>query len=118
MVPDAWCRAPDIPGMMNRQGSYLRDGPAARFAVGDRVRARNLNPPGHTRLPRYVRGREGVIEALRGTHVFPDTNAHFRGEDPQPLYTVRFSAQELWGDAARAGDSVSVDLWESYLERA
>ncbi|MFL5297180.1 MAG: nitrile hydratase subunit beta [Phenylobacterium sp.] len=108
----------DIPGIMSRPGSYLRDGPAPRFAVGDRVRARNLNPAGHTRLARYVRGRKGVIEAFRGIHVFPDTNAHFRGEDPQPLYTVRFTARELWGPNANPRDSVSLDLWEPYLERA
>jgi nitrile hydratase beta subunit len=88
------------------------------FAVGDKVRARNLNPVGHTRLPRYVRGRAGVIERHHGPHVFPDSNAHFRGEDPRHLYTVRFTAKELWGEAARARDAVYLDLWEPYLERA
>src|SRR5205814_81171 len=89
--------ASDIPTMMSRPGSYLREGPAPAFAAGDAVQARNIHPPGHTRLPRYVRGRRGVIEAQRGVHVFPDTNAHFQGEHPQPLYTVRFTARELWG---------------------
>jgi nitrile hydratase len=103
---------------LTRQGSYIRDGAAPRFAAGDTVRARNLNPQGHTRLPRYVRGRTGVVEHLNGVHVFPDSHAHGRGEDPQPLYRVRFSARELWGPDASPRDSVSLDLWEPYLERA
>ncbi len=76
------------------------------------------HPDGHTRLPRYARGRTGVIERLHGAHVFPDSNAHGRGEDPRPLYTVRFTAQELWGEAADPRDGVRLDLWEPYLERA
>jgi nitrile hydratase len=100
-------------------GSYIREpAPPPAFQPGDQVRARNLNPTGHTRLPRYVRGRVGVVEARRGAHVFPDSHAHGKGEDPRPLYTVRFAARELWGDAAPAHDSVSLDLWEPYLERA
>jgi nitrile hydratase beta subunit len=90
----------------------------ARFETGQAVRARNLNPVGHTRLPRYVRGRAGVITAHHGAHVFPDSNAHFQGEDPRHLYTVRFSARELWGPEAPARDSVCLDLWEPYLEGA
>ncbi len=89
-----------------------------RYAIGSEVVARNLNPAGHTRLPRYVRGRRGVVTALHGNHVFPDTAAHQLGEDPQPLYQVRFSARELWGPEASAHDGVYVDLWESYLEDA
>jgi nitrile hydratase len=103
---------------MTAAGSYVREAAPAVFAVGDRVRARNLNPPGHTRLPRYVRGHEGVVAALRGAHVFPDANAHGKGEDPRPLYTVTFTARELWGPQANPRDSVSLDLWEPYLERA
>jgi len=110
--------AAEVTARLTRRGSYLREGPAATFAIGDRVRARNLNPPGHTRLPRYARGHEGVIVAQRGTHVFPDANAHGRGEDPHPLYTVRFTARELWGPDASPRDSVHLDLWEPYLERA
>lgn len=87
-----------------------------RFAVGDAVLAKNLNPPGHTRLPRYVRGRRGTIAALQGNHVFADTAAHLQGENPQPLYSVRFSARELWGPDAAANDCLFIDLWESYLE--
>lgn len=111
--------APDaVEPALTRQGSYIRDGAAPRFAPGDTVRARNLNPEGHTRLPRYVRGRSGVIEQLHGVHVFPDSQAHGRGEDPRPLYRVRFSARELWGPEASPRDSVSLDLWEPYLEPA
>ncbi len=89
-----------------------------RFAVGDAVRARNLNPTGHTRLPRYVRGHVGIVAMSHGAHVFPDTNAHFKGENAHPLYNVRFEARELWGEDASARDAVHVDLWERYLERA
>jgi nitrile hydratase len=93
------------------------DAPAvAHFQVGDRVRARRMNPTGHTRLPRYVRGREGAIARHHGIFVFPDTNAHFQGEQPQHLYSVRFASRELWGPAASPKDSVYLDLWDSYLE--
>ncbi len=86
-----------------------------RFAPGEKVRARNINPHGHTRLPRYARGKAGEIVSVHGTHVFPDSNAHGLGEDPQWLYTVRFSAAELWGKNTK--DSVCIDLWEPYLEK-
>ena len=87
-----------------------------RFQPGVSVRARNMHPIGHTRLPRYVRGRVGVIERHHGAHVFPDSNAHFLGEAPQHLYTVRFAAREVWGETANARDAVYLDLWEGYLE--
>lgn len=90
----------------------------ARFQIGDRVRALNIHPVGHTRLPRYVRGRTGVVTHLHGGHVFPDTNAAGTGENPQWLYTVRFTGTELWGPAADPAVTVSVDAWESYLEAA
>jgi nitrile hydratase len=109
--------AEKVPAALARGGPTLRETDApARFEVGDRVRARNLNPPGHTRLPRYARGHVGVIERRHGPHVLPDANAHFRGECPEHLYGVRFSGAELWGEGAR--DSVHIDLWESYLEPA
>lgn len=107
-----------VTATLTRPGSYIRDGAPPKFAVGDQVRARNINPNGHTRLPRYARGHHGVIVAVHGAHVFPDSHAHGHGEDPQPLYTVRFTARELWGEAANPRDSVSLDLWEPYLERA
>jgi nitrile hydratase subunit beta len=91
---------------------------APRFKVGQRVRARNLNPPGHTRLPRYARGKAGKIMRDHGVHIFPDTNAHFLGEKRQHLYSVRFAARELWGETASPRDSVHLDMWDDYLERA
>jgi nitrile hydratase subunit beta len=106
--------------MITQRPSYARPeaGAKARFRVGDRVRARKINPTGHTRLPRYARGREGVVDRHRGIFVFPDTNAHFQGEEPQHLYSVRFRAQELWGESASPRDSVYLDMWDSYLEYA
>jgi nitrile hydratase subunit beta len=97
-------------------GRDLQDAP--RFAVGQRVRARNLHPTGHTRLPRYVRGKTGSIVRHHGAHVLPDASAHGKGDMPQHLYAVRFSARELWGETANARDNVHLDLWESYLEPA
>ena len=88
------------------------------FAVGDAVRARNIHPQGHTRLPRYARSKSGIVIADHGGFVFPDTNALMQGECPARLYTVRFTARELWGADTHAADTVSLDLWEPYLERA
>ena len=87
----------------------------ARFSVGDAVRARVSNPPSHTRLPRYCRGRPGGIARVHGAHVFPDANAGGKGEQAQWLYTVRFEAGDLWGPDTSAA-AVHVDCWESYLE--
>jgi nitrile hydratase len=102
-----------------RRGSSRRDpSRRARFAVGDRVRARNMHPSGHTRLPRYVRGHVGSVVGVRGCHVYPDSSAHGRGDDPQWLYTVRFDGTELWGPDAEGSASVSVDAFEPYLEPA
>lgn len=111
---------PDGVSPMVRNGAPAnRDTPATpRFQRGQRVRARNLNPAGHTRLPRYARGKSGAIERDYGVFVFPDTNAHERGENPQHVYSVRFAARELWGEQVPAKDSVYVDMWESYLEPA
>ena len=89
---------------------------APRFKTGQNVRARNVHPQGHTRLPRYVRGRAGTITRDHGVFVFPDTNAHFNGEHPQHVYTVRFAARELWGETANEHDAVYIDLWDDYLE--
>jgi nitrile hydratase len=91
---------------------------ASRFHVGQRVRARNIHPVGHTRLPRYARGKSGTIDRDHGVFVFPDTNAHYLGEKPQHVYSVRFAARELWGEGAAPRDSVYVDLWDDYLEPA
>jgi len=86
----------------------------AQFAVGDHVRTRAINPTGHTRLPRYARGRSGVVERVHGVHVLPDAHAQGAGEQPQWLYTVRFDGREFRG--ADADLTVAVDAWECYLE--
>lgn len=110
-VPSA-VTAPEI---LAKGGPSLRQNNIPpRFEKGSRIRTRVMTHQGHTRLPRYAMGRVGEIVALHGIHVFPDSNAHGKGEDPHWLYTVRFSAKELWGkDTA---DSVCLDLWEPYLE--
>ena len=89
----------------------------ARFRVGQRVRARDMNPRGHTRLPRYTRGRHGHVVRDHGVFALQDTdvNGQWFGDRPEHVYTVRFAARELWGDRASARDAVYVDLWESYL---
>ena len=88
------------------------------FKAGQRVRAKNIHPTGHIRLPRYARGKLGRIIRDHGVFVFPGTNAHFLGEKPQHVYSVRFAARELWGKQANPRDAVYVDVWEDYLERA
>jgi len=90
----------------------------AQFAVGDKVRMKDIHPVTHTRLPQYVRGRLGTIEHNHGCHVFPDVNSLGKGEDPHWLYTVRFDGRELWGKEGDPTLTVSVDAWEPYLERA
>jgi nitrile hydratase len=87
-----------------------------RFAVGDPVTVNNSHPTGHTRVPRYTRGKHGVIHQVHGPAIFPDTHAHGRGENPRNVYSVRFGARELWGDSAEPNQTLSIDLWESYLE--
>jgi nitrile hydratase beta subunit len=89
---------------------------APAFCAGQRVRARNWQPRGHTRLPGYARGRRGVIAIVHPAFVFPDTNAHDRGENPEHVYSVRFEGTELWGDAAEPATCVHLDCFESYLE--
>jgi nitrile hydratase beta subunit len=97
-------------------GNFERPAPApARFKKGERVRTRNINPATHTRLPRYARDKTGTIEAVRGCHVFPDSAAIGAGDNPQWLYTVVFSARELWGDEADPTVSVSIEAFEPYL---
>ena len=95
-----------------------RAGAPPRFTAGQRVRARNIHPPGHTRLPRYARGHVGTIESDQGVFALPDTNATFQGENPQHVYSVRFEARELWGEQARPQDVVYIDMWDSYLDPA
>src|SRR5262249_31730927 len=87
-----------------------------KFAVGAVVTTRTLHPAGHTRLPRYARGKRGGIAAPGGGHACPDTPAHGLGEQPQHVYSVRFEARDLWGDAAEPNQRLYLDLWESYLQ--
>ncbi len=126
--PDAAVPRRDDPEMVaainreRRRGRSARSGVevSAAFAAGDEVRVRNINPRGHTRLPRYARGKRGTIARLHGGQGFQDTHengAEISG-DPQAVYAVRFDAAELWGEAAEVGSSVYIDMWESYLEAA
>ena len=90
--------------------------PGSRFAVGDRVRVREWHPHGHTRAPRYVQGKRGVVARIDPSANLPDVEAHGGGQVPEPTYSVRFSAKELWGEGGAEGETVYVDLWEYYLE--
>jgi nitrile hydratase len=113
--------APTVPrhGLPHPTAGFVRTVAATpRFATGDAVRARNVHVAGHTRLPRYVRGKRGVGQRVHPAFVFPDTNAHGAGERPQYLYTVRFATDELWGPDAEPGTVLHVDLFEPYLEPA
>ena len=96
-------------------GSLRTVDAAPVFAIGERVRARNMSPAGHTRLPRYARGHTGLVTLVQPASVLPDTNAHFLGENPQYVYSVRFDSHELWGADAEAF-AVTIDMFESYLE--
>ena len=108
-----------VDAIVDRRGSARRNVKVApRFKRGQRVRARNIHPAGHTRLPRYARGKSGVVVLDRGVWVFPDTNAHQHGEKPQHVYSVRFAAREIWGDQASRRDAIYVDMWNDYLEPA
>lgn len=118
-VPKRVLKPADVAAVLAKGGPTSRPlAQPAQFKAGDRVRTITISPTGHTRLPRYARGKTGVIDRVHEPHVFPDTNAHGQGEAPQWLYTVSFTGPELWG---REGDPtlvVSVDAWESYLEPA
>jgi nitrile hydratase beta subunit len=108
-----------VPALVARRNSARRDAAVSpRFKVGQRVRARNIHPTGHTRLPRYARGKVGLVVRDQGVFVFPDTNAEFLGEKPQHVYSVRFAARELWGEHASPRDAVHLDMWDDYLDRA
>jgi nitrile hydratase subunit beta len=118
-TPKRVLKADMVAGVLARGGPCDRPvDTAPHFAVGDRVRTRNFNPETHTRLPRYARAKTGVVEAVQGSYVFPDDNAHGKGENPQWVYTVVFTGDEIWGDGADPSLTVSIDAWESYLELA
>lgn len=108
--------APDVDAVMDKGSNYVAPrGKAPSFTAGQTVRARNIHPAGHTRLPRYARGHEGVIEADYGLHIFADASAAGRS-DPQHLYNVKFTSTELWGPDGHAGDNIYLDLWDDHLE--
>jgi nitrile hydratase subunit beta len=110
--------ASDVPAVLTR-GNYERPAPApARFKPGDSVRTRNINPTTHTRLPRYARGKTGTVEAVRGCHVYPDTAALGDHNHAEWLYTVVFTARELWGEEADPKITVSIEAFEPYLTPA
>jgi nitrile hydratase len=112
--------ATQVPQLIARRGGTQPQGGPSHFQAGQRVRARNIHPIGHTRLPRYARGREGLIERDYGVFGFQDTDAdgHPLGPKPQHVYSVRFAARELWGEQASPRDYIYIDLWEDYLEPA
>jgi nitrile hydratase subunit beta len=119
VVPKRTLKAAEVPAVLATGGPCDRPVAApARFKVGDRVRTRNFHPREHTRLPRYARGKAGIVDAVRGGFVFPDSNAHGKGESPQWVYTVVFDGRELWGEGSDPALTVSIDAWESYLEPA
>jgi len=117
-APVAAVRATDVGALLARGPTERPPRVAPLFAPGDRARARNMHPQSHTRLPRYVRGHVGVIQHVHGCHVFPDSRAIGRGDDPQWLYVICFEGRELWGADGDPNLKVSVDAFESYLEPA
>jgi nitrile hydratase len=117
-VRDGALAPEDAVALRPSRGGGLEDSVAPRFAPGQTILTRNINPVGHTRLPRYARGRHGVIERDYGVFVFPDSSVAGEGQRPQHVYSVRFEARELWGAAASATDGVYIDLWDDYLDPA
>jgi nitrile hydratase len=119
ITPKRVLKAREAPDVLAKGGPCDRPvSTPPKFKAGDWVLTRNINPTGHTRLPRYARDKGGVVEAVREGFVFPDSNAHHRGENPQWVYTVVFDGKEIWGEGADPTLSVSIDAWESYLEPA
>ena len=110
-------RAEDVWGAVTGPGSYRREIMGQpKFTPGQIIRVKMLNPPTHTRMPRYLRGHVGEVIRIHGAHVFPDSNAERLGENPQWLYGIRFTARELWNRSTP--DVIHADLWEPYLEAA
>jgi nitrile hydratase len=117
-IRDGALRREDAQALAPARGGRVKDPVEPRFAPGQVVRARNIHPVGHTRLPRYARGRHGIIERDYGLFAFPDSNAAGEKHKPQHVYSVRFDACELWGPGASAKDRIYVDLWDDYLDPA
>ncbi len=122
--PDARPKRTENPELSARILGFVRRGFSTRmptrkrprFRVGDRVLTRNLNPKGHTRLPRYARGKRGKVARVYDAFIYPNTNAHGLGRNPQILYSVRFDGRELWGADAEPHSCAYLDMWEDYLE--
>jgi nitrile hydratase len=111
--------ADQIAGLVATGGSTRVDADVApRFAAGDNIIVRNINPTAHTRLPRYLRGHRGVIESDHGVFIFPDTHAAGKGAKPQHCYSVRFTAQEVFGREGGARDALYVDVFDDYMDPA
>lgn len=108
-----------VPGLLSTGASCRVDEDVApKFEVGAAVEIRNINPTGHTRLPRYVRGKTGVVERDHGVFSFPDTGAHGKGEKPQHVYSVKFAFRELWGEDAAANAYLYIDMFDDYMAPA
>ena len=109
----------ELMGLIEAGASTKRESTEPVFEPGAEIVVRNIHPDGHTRCPEYVRRAHGVVDAVRGTFVLPDAHAHSEGENPEPVYSIRFDAAELWGpEYAEENETVYIDLWESYLEAA
>ncbi|MDE0533733.1 MAG: nitrile hydratase subunit beta [Albidovulum sp.] len=115
-------KGPEVAGALAKiEPTARKTGHQPRFRAGRLVRTRRpsgnmLVSGGHTRLPAYAAGCLGTVVRCHGSHVLPDSNAHFRGEAPEPLYAVSFESSELWGNSnSSSNDEIVLDLWESYL---
>jgi nitrile hydratase len=106
------------PALAKGSTARIDEDQPAKFKAGDRVVVRNLNPLGHTRAPRYVRGRAGIVDRDHGVFIFPDSHAADGNKNPQHCYSVRFDAAEIWGPETGGRNAVYVDLWDDYLDPA
>lgn len=112
-------KATEVLSRLKLGGSCLREPSDTHgFSVGDKIVAKNINPKTHTRLPAYTRGKTGIVAAVNGCFVYPDSNSQFQGENPTFCYSVRFEGSELWGPDAEPNSCVYLDMWEPYLEHA
>jgi nitrile hydratase len=112
-------RAPGVAGYLRvRRNARVEDDVPPKFKPGERVLTHNDHPIGHTRLPRYARGKRGVVDRDHGVFIFADSHAMTRDKKPQHCYSVRFAARELWGPRAPARDGVHLDLWDDHLDPA
>lgn len=112
-------KAEDVAGILAKGGPVDRpEQQPTKFGVGDKIRTKRMHPEHHTRLPRYARDTIGEIEAIHGVHVFPDTNAHGKGEQPTWLYGVVFKGTDIWGPDSDPKLKLRIDLWEPYLDLA